>query len=35
VPVSGTTVPRSGKAWVEVRFADSSGVRCTALKVLR
>lgn len=35
VPVSGTTVPRSGKAWVEVRFADRSGVKCTASAVLR
>lgn len=35
VPVSGTTAPRSGTAWVEVKFADSSGVKCTATKALR
>lgn len=34
VPVNGTTVPRSGRAWFEVRFADSSGVKCTAVKSL-
>ncbi|MDT7786727.1 MAG: hypothetical protein QOF58_5146 [Pseudonocardiales bacterium] len=35
VPVSGTKVARSGRAWLEVKFADSSGVKCTAEKDLR
>lgn len=35
VSVSGTTVPRSGQAWVEVKFADSSGEKCTARADLR
>ncbi|MET8761732.1 hypothetical protein [Lentzea sp. NPDC004782] len=35
VPVNGTDAPRSGRAWVEVRFSDSSGVKCTAERDLR
>ncbi|MGW4209433.1 hypothetical protein ACWEIJ_15690 [Lentzea sp. NPDC004789] len=35
VAVNGTSVSRSGRAWVEVQFADSSGVKCTAAKDLR
>ena len=34
VPVEGTRVPSTTRAWVEVRFSDSSGVRCTARKNL-
>jgi hypothetical protein len=30
VAVNGTKVPRSGRAWLEVRFTDSSGEKCTA-----
>ena len=35
VPVNGTEVSRSGRAWVEVKFSDSSGTKCTAEKDLR
>ncbi|MEV6238885.1 hypothetical protein [Lentzea sp. NPDC051838] len=35
VSVNGTKVPSSGRAWVEVKFADSSGAKCTAEKDLR
>lgn len=35
VTVSGTTVPRSGRAWLEVQFSDRSGVKCTAETDLR
>ncbi|WP_189256229.1 hypothetical protein [Lentzea flava] len=35
VPVNGTKVPRSGRAWLEVRFADRSGEKCTAEADLR
>ncbi|MET9628040.1 hypothetical protein ABZX92_11315 [Lentzea sp. NPDC006480] len=35
VPVNGTTVARTGRATVEVKFADSSGVKCTAEGDLR
>ena len=35
VPVSGTSVPRSGRAWLEVRFSDRSGTKCTAEADLR
>ena len=35
VPVNGTTVERTGRAWVEVKFADRSGAKCTAQKGLR
>lgn len=35
VPVSGTKVPRSGRAWLEVRFSDRSGAKCTAETDLR
>lgn len=34
VPVNGTSVPSTSRAWVEVKFSDSSGVRCTARKNL-
>jgi hypothetical protein len=34
VPVEGTKVPTTGRAWVEVRFSDSSGLRCTGRKNL-
>ena len=35
VAVNRSVVPRSGRAWVEVKFADSSGTKCTAKKDLR
>ncbi|MBM7862017.1 hypothetical protein [Lentzea nigeriaca] len=35
VPVEGTRVPRSGRAWVEVTFADRGGEKCTAEADLR
>ncbi|GAA3686197.1 hypothetical protein GCM10022267_86300 [Lentzea roselyniae] len=35
VPVNRSSVPRSGRAWVEVKFTDSSGAKCTAEKDLR
>lgn len=35
VPVNGTEVPRSGRAWVEVEFSDRSGEKCTARADLR
>lgn len=34
VTVDGIQVPSTTHAWVEVRFSDSSGVRCTARKNL-
>lgn len=34
VPVDGTKVPTTARSWVEVKFSDSSGVRCTARKNL-
>lgn len=35
VPVDGTKVPRSGRAWLEVKFTDSSGEKCTGWTDLR
>jgi hypothetical protein len=35
VPVTGTRVPSSGRAWLEVQFSDSGGAKCTAEKDLR
>ena len=35
VAVNRSAVPRSGRAWVEVKFEDSSGAKCTAKKDLR
>lgn len=35
VPTNRSVVPRTGRAWVEVKFADSSGVKCTAKANLR
>jgi hypothetical protein len=35
VPTNRTAVPRTGRAWVEVKFADSSGEKCTARADLR
>lgn len=34
VPLDGTRVPSTARAWVVVRFSDSSGLRCTARKNL-
>lgn len=35
VPVNRSVVSRSGRAWVEVKFADRSGEKCTARADLR
>ncbi|WP_285751281.1 hypothetical protein [Lentzea sp. NBRC 105346] len=35
VPVEGTKVPRSARSFVVVKFADSSGEKCTAKRELR
>jgi hypothetical protein len=35
VAVNGTKVPTSGRAWLEVKFSDRGGAKCTGVTNLR